>query len=105
MCRKDGKIQLDQSSYIAKVLERFKMTDCKPAKTPMEVGLKLEKAEKKGQYEYRNLIGCLMYIAVCTRPDIAHAVSMLSQFNDCYSEAHWKAAKRVLRYLKGTMDA
>ncbi|KMQ86503.1 retrovirus-related pol polyprotein from transposon tnt 1-94 [Lasius niger] len=43
-----------------------------------------------------------MYLSVCTRPDISFAVSYLSQFNDCYGETHWKAAKHVLRYLKGT---
>lgn len=45
-----------------------------------------------------------MYITVCTRPDIAHAVSYLSQFNESFTEIHWKAAKRVLRYLKGTIN-
>jgi hypothetical protein len=45
-----------------------------------------------------------MYLAVCTRPDISHAVSILSQFNTDFKEEHWKAAKRVLRYLKGTMN-
>lgn len=43
-----------------------------------------------------------MYVAVCTRPDIAHAVNYLSQFNTCHNTEHWTAAKRVLRYLKGT---
>ncbi|KYN08004.1 Copia protein [Cyphomyrmex costatus] len=45
-----------------------------------------------------------MYIAQGTRPDIAYAVSALSQFNSCYTMAHWSCAKRVLRYLKGTLD-
>src|SRR5436190_329827 len=45
-----------------------------------------------------------MYIAVNTRPDIAYATSFLSQFNTCYTLAHWQAAKRILRYLKGTID-
>ena len=45
-----------------------------------------------------------MYLATTTRPDIAHAVSVLSQFNDYHNEEHWLAAKRVLRYLKGTKD-
>lgn len=45
-----------------------------------------------------------MYLAVCTRPDIAHTVSALAQFNDKPSDHHWGAAKRVLRYLKGTAD-
>lgn len=80
------------------------MEDCKPIATPMESGVKLINAEKSENYEYRNLIGCLMYIAVCTRPDIAHAVNFLSQFNDCFNDTHWKAAKRVLRYLKGTVS-
>lgn len=46
----------------------------------------------------------LTYLATCTRPDIAFAVSHLSQFNNCFDETHWKAAKRVLRYLKGTSN-
>ncbi|KAJ0172339.1 hypothetical protein K1T71_012312 [Dendrolimus kikuchii] len=105
VCRQKNKITLDQASFITRILNRFKMADCKPVSTPMEVGLKLTKAEAKLENcEYRNLIGCLMYVAVCTRPDIAHAVGFLSQFNDCYSDIHWKAAKHVLRYLKGTTN-
>ncbi|KAG7303823.1 hypothetical protein JYU34_010719 [Plutella xylostella] len=98
-------IFLDQTMYIEKILERFGMQDCKPAVTPMETKHKLEKATiSDANLEYRNLVGCLMYLSVCTRPDITHAVSVLSQFNDCYNLSHWKAAKRVLRYLKGTLN-
>lgn len=105
VCKEKETITLDQTNYIKNVLHKFKMDDCKPIGTPMEPGLKLTKAETSSDnYEYRNLIGCLMHIAVCTRPDIAHAVSFLSQFNNCFSEIHWKAAKRVLRYLKGTLN-
>lgn len=43
-----------------------------------------------------------MYLATCTRPNISYAVSYLSQFNTCFNSSHWTAAKRVLRYLKGT---
>ena len=45
-----------------------------------------------------------MYLGIETRPDIAQAISVLSQFNKCHQRAHWIAAKRILRYLKGTMD-
>lgn len=102
----NNKITLDQTNYIEKVLQRFKMEDCKPSTTPMELGVKLEKSVNKNstEYDYRSLIGSLMYIAVCSRPDITHSVSYLSQFNDCYDETHWKSAKRVLRYLKGSKD-
>jgi len=40
-----------------------------------------------------------MYLAVLTRPNIAFSVSFLSQFNNSYTESHWKCAKRILRYL------
>ncbi|KAM3966065.1 uncharacterized protein ACR2FA_012935 [Aphomia sociella] len=81
------------------------MSDCKAAYTPMETGLKLMKYEsKQADLPYQNLIGALMYLSVATRPDITHAVSYLSQFNNCYGEEHWKAAKRILRYLQGTKD-
>lgn len=45
-----------------------------------------------------------MYLATSTRPDISYSVSALSQFNKNHSETHWRAAKRVLRYLKGTQN-
>ncbi|BES95360.1 Hydra magnipapillata [Nesidiocoris tenuis] len=45
-----------------------------------------------------------MFLSVATRPDISFAVSYLSQFNNCFGKAHWLAAKRVLRYLKGTRN-
>jgi hypothetical protein len=45
-----------------------------------------------------------MYIAVTTRLDIAHVTGVLSQFNSCSTEEHWKCAERVLTYQKGTID-
>ncbi|KAL6420407.1 hypothetical protein ACFW04_014533 [Cataglyphis niger] len=53
---------------------------------------------------YQSLLGSLMYLAVSTRPDIFYAISILSQFNTNPGKAHWSAAKRVLRYLKGTIN-
>jgi hypothetical protein len=53
---------------------------------------------------YRDAIGSLMYAAVATRPDIAFAVSTLSQFLDNPGDLHWEATKRVFHYLAGTKD-
>jgi len=53
---------------------------------------------------YRKLVGKLLYLAVATRPDIAYVVGVLCRFVENPGEAHWNAAKRVLRYLKGTVD-
>lgn len=103
----DDSISLDQTKYIEKLLHKYNMTDAITVSTPLEPGLKLslpEKEEPKAEVPYQELIGSLMYIAICTRPDIAHSVSYLSQFNAHYGEVHWRAAKRVLRYLKGTKE-
>lgn len=51
-----------------------------------------------------NGVGCIMYLMVCTRPDIAHAVNIFRRFMSNPGEAHWEALKWILRYLKGTMD-
>lgn len=97
-------ITLNQEQYVESVLRRFKMSECKAVATPMEPGLQLDRNPDSGfSVPYRELIGGLMYLSVMTRPDISYAVSYLSQFNNCYDEAHWKAAKRIPRYLQGTM--
>ena len=96
-----------QSGYIRDVLARFNMQDCKPVKTPLVVGVKLkspsDKTAIKESLQYRELVGALMYIAIGTRPDIAYAVSLLGKFSSNYDRKHWEAAKRVLRYLRGTI--
>ncbi|KAJ8871553.1 hypothetical protein PR048_027877 [Dryococelus australis] len=56
----------------------------------------------KESVPYQSLVGSLMYLAVCTRPDIVHSVNYLSQFKNCYTLEHWEAAKRILRYLQGS---
>lgn len=103
-------ITMSQSKYIRDVLKRFNMEDCKRVTTPMNPSEKLSKdmcpktEDEKKEVEklpYQNLIGSLMY-SVSTRPDITHAVSILSQFNSNFGKQHWIAAKRVLRYLKST---
>lgn len=101
--RVNGIITLSQENYIDQLLKKFNMLECKPADTPMEAKLNLSKTEKCNvKYPYQQLIGCLMYLAVLTRPDIMFSVVFLSQFNNCHEYEHWSYAKRVLRYLKKT---
>lgn len=105
--RKDS-IILDQSDYIKRLLTKFNMTDCKSVLTPMAVNSKFDKSNDKclddNIYKYRQLLGSLMYLSVCTRPDISYACSQLSQYSTCFDMDHWRAAKRVLRYLAGTLN-
>ena len=82
------------------------MEDCKSVCTPLAQNEKFSKddgAEKIDEALHRSLIGCLMYLTA-TRPDIMFTVSLLSRYMHCASELHYKAAKRVLRYIKGTLD-
>ncbi|KAL0281564.1 UNVERIFIED_CONTAM: hypothetical protein PYX00_002512 [Menopon gallinae] len=103
--RGQGNLKINQPSYIQAVLERFGMSDCKPVTSPVDVSIRLEKEKKtSNNLPFRELIGALMWLSVATRPDIAYAVNSLSQFNNCFGRTHWTAAKRILRYLKGTKD-
>lgn len=104
-------IELDQSKYILEVLEKFGMQQCKPVKSPSELNLKLTNSMINegncitGTVPYQQLVGSLLYISNATRPDIAYAISEISRFNANHSETHWIAAKRILRYLRGTVAA
>ena len=104
---------LSQKAYINKVLERFNMQNCAPGDTPVAKGdkfslgqcpkIELERKEMEN-YPYSSAIGSLMYAQVCTRPDIAYIVGMLGRYLSNPGMDHWKAAKRVMRYLQKIKD-
>ncbi|XP_047252241.1 secreted RxLR effector protein 161-like [Capsicum annuum] len=95
-----------QKKYAKEILKKFYMEDCKEISTPMNQKEKLSKndgAEKMEETYFRGLAGRLMYLTT-TRPDILYVVSILSRFMHCDSELHLKVAKRVIRYIKGTIN-
>lgn len=101
------RIEMHQHKYVMELLAKFQMIDAKRALTPMEAKAKFEADEEAlpvNQQLHRCLIGSLLYAATATRPDIAYAISVLSGFNQEPNLTHWTAAKRVLRYQKGTND-
>ena len=99
---------MGQPAYTQKLLTKTGMSDCKPVKTPVDPGQRLVKASEAeralDQPLYQSVVGSLMYLAMCTRPDIAYAVGMLGRFSSKPNRSHWTAVKWVLRYLKGTND-
>jgi transposase InsO family protein len=108
--RESHTVYINQSGYIAKVLEQFGMTNCRPRYTPMEEGFKLclgtgetgEHPEPVDQSLYRQAIGSLLYIALSSRPDIAYAATTLGRFSSSPNSTHWTAVKHLLRYLRAT---
>ncbi|CAH9143473.1 unnamed protein product [Cuscuta epithymum] len=106
-----GRLYLSQAEYIQKVLERFRMQDAKAVSVPLGSHFKLSKEdspknkEERAQMQkvpYTSTIGCIMYAMVCTRPDIAHAVGVVSRYMGDPGKEHWKVVKWIMRYLKGT---
>ena len=106
--KEENKIWMGQPMYTEKILTKMDMDNCKPVKTPVDPGNRLVKATEDkdvlDQQSYQSLVGSLVYLATCTRPDIAYAVGTLARFGSKPNQSHWTAAKRVLRYLKGTSN-
>ena len=97
-----------QPAYIEKLLNKFGMQDAKPVSTPVDTSVNIIKATDNDdcvdQQLYQSAIGSLLYLSVGTRPDITYAVSNLTRFSAMPTKQHWITLKRVICYLKGTID-
>ena len=111
--RENGVVHLSQKRYIRKVLERFNMDTSKPVSTPLASHFKLselqmpqsmDEVEHMSKVPYASAVGSIMYAMVCTRPDIAQSVSVVSKYMANPGKRHWEAVKWILRYLKGAPD-
>ena len=103
---KEHSLKLYQTKYIDKILARFDMNNTKTYNTPMDNRAKLDPNKAQALKEdikwFQALIGCLLFLMLATRPDIAYSVILLARFASNPSIEHIIAIKRVLRYLKGT---
>ena len=99
---------MHQRQYIHSLLERYGLSQAKPSTTPADNKVKLVKDDGVSKLVdpicYQSMVGSLLYAAIATRPDIAQAVGTVSKFNSCPTEAHLTAVKRILCYLKGTIN-
>jgi hypothetical protein len=100
---------LDQFDYALKVVKRFGQYNAKPIKTPLPAGYKpkanLGLANSQQISYYQSIIGSLLYLALGTRPDIEHAVIMMSQFAANPSEEHIQRSLHIVKYVAGTLDS
>ena len=111
--RSRGILGLSQRAYIEKVLTRFNMQNCSSSVAPIVKGDKFSEfqcpknnleMEQMKEIPYASAVGSIMYAQVCTRPDIAFVVGLLGRYQSNPGLDHWKAVKKVLRYLQGTKD-
>ncbi|KAI3815567.1 hypothetical protein L1987_15239 [Smallanthus sonchifolius] len=96
-------IFINQSKNVKSILERFKMTDCSAARTPMQVHHQLtpdKDGQDTDQHQYRAMIGSLMYLTA-SRQDIMFVVCLCARFQAAPKISHLQAVKRIFRYLKG----
>ncbi|KAH9703748.1 Integrase catalytic domain-containing protein [Citrus sinensis] len=111
--RNKGTMILSQMKYLEKVLGASEMSSSKSVVTPLASHFKMscsqcpstdEERSEMTKVPYANVVGCMMYAMVLTRPDLAHALSVVSMFMATPGKDHWKAVKWVLGYLKGTQE-
>ena len=104
-----AELHLTQSAYIEKILERFDMKKAKPLPTP---AIKINNSNRENvligkidrSYPYLEAVGSLLYLAICTRPDILYAVNYCAQHSCSPTNTHIKAIKRIFRYLVKTKE-
>jgi Reverse transcriptase (RNA-dependent DNA polymerase)/Chromo (CHRromatin Organisation MOdifier) domain len=106
--RKAGTIKLTQELYLTKALEKFGLQECRVASSPEAVGAahdaNPELDAPASVQRYMEITGTVMYAAISTRPDTAHAAHYLASNMQAPTVRHMQAAERVLRYLAGTKD-
>ena len=98
---------LSQAGYIDKVLEQFSMQNSKKGLLPFKHGVPLsddqrpktlEEENMMRQISYASAIGSLMYVMLCTRPDICYSVGMVNRYQSNLGLKHWQTVKHILKF-------
>jgi hypothetical protein len=105
----DNSITISQKQYLLSILQKEGMDKANPVSMPLDPNMKLEpnsegQDDSERQNAYASLLGSLQYLSTATRPDITFAINRLAAYTSNPGLSHYTALKRVLRYLKGTMD-
>jgi hypothetical protein len=108
-----GLLFLSQQNYVKKVFQRFNMHDAKSVSTPIAPHFKLSTAqcpsidqeiEYMSRVPYSSVVGSLMYVMVCSRPDLSYAMSLVSKYISNPGKEHCRTVQWIFRYLRGTTD-
>lgn len=104
--RRRKTIFIHQSMYARKILERFGMIDAKSMSVPCDPSSTLQPQSEEEDIEsvpYREAVGSLMFLSIVSRPDISYAVNLVSKFLNRHGKEHWRAVKRIISYVAGTV--
>ena len=102
---------INQPDFVRKILTKFHMNACHATAIPADPGTRLsanmsptteEEKLDMASVPYREAVGCLLYLSITCRPDIAFGVSQVAKFSQNPGRAHWNAVKRIFSYLAGT---
>ena len=101
-------LHLSQEKYATDLVKRVGLQGCKPSPTPLSSSEKLSLIEgdplnQEDSTNYRSLVGALQYLTL-TRPDISFSVNKVCQFLHAPTTVHWTVAKRIVRYIKNTLN-
>lgn len=106
--RKEKTMFLHQRTYLEHVIEKFGINDAKIVSVPADPHVRLRPVDteevNRSKIPFRKAVGSLMFLAIVSRPDIAYSVNAFSKYLNNYDESHWLAVKRIVKYLKGTLD-
>ncbi|GJY33134.1 retrotransposon protein, putative, ty1-copia subclass [Tanacetum coccineum] len=106
-------LRVSQYGYVSKILNNFRIDNGKSVQMPLGGHFKLSlkdcpvrdcDVERMSKVQYANAVESLMYLMVCTRPDIAYAVSVVSRYLANPGKNHWEAVKWILKYLRSTAN-
>ena len=107
--RTDDKLELSQQELIQELVDSCGLEEANGSPTPIAPGMELDVQENDqlcdDVKEYQSIVGSLMYIAGCTRPDIQFTANQLGKYMSKPMDKHLKVAKRVVRYLKQTIES
>ena len=105
--RQEKTLQLCQREFIIRMLKRFNMESCNGCSTPCSIKLpevSKTKSLPDSNTPYQELVGSLLWVSLATRPYICYSVHQLSKYTKNYNNEMWNYGKRVLRYLKQSMN-
>lgn len=103
--RINGILTINQRRYLQGILKRFRFENSRSCGIPIDPNLKIATVDGQNSGKpVKELIGCLMYLMLGSRPDLSFAVNFFSRFQDKNSDDVWTHMKRLLRYLKGTIN-